>query len=154
MFYFIGGNAWGTENTCSICIIQCSIPLISRILAIFGVMYCGYHLYLLQVYWDSILQVILPILAAIRAGTAGTGSTLEYYTVLWYALGRPVITSEIGNWSVFVLLGWRFVFGIIIKRDGREPSIVRCNHDSGNKKAVSLLRLLRSKVSNHHGLAK
>jgi len=28
----------------------------------------------------------------------------------------PVITSEIGNWSVFVLLGWRFVFGIIIKK--------------------------------------
>ena len=24
----------------------------------------------------------------------------------WYGLGRPVITSEIGNWSVFVLLGW------------------------------------------------
>ena len=41
--------------------------------------------------------------------------------VLWYGLGRPVITSEIGNWSVFVLLGWRFVFGIIIKRAGREP---------------------------------
>ena len=42
--------------------------------------------------------------------------------LLWYGLGRPVITSEIGNWSVFVLLGWRFVFGIIIKRDGREPA--------------------------------
>ena len=41
--------------------------------------------------------------------------------LLWYGLRRPVITSEIGNWSVFVLLGWRFVFGIIIKRDGREP---------------------------------
>ena len=42
--------------------------------------------------------------------------------LLWYGLGRPVITSEIGNWSVFVLLGWRFVFGIIMKRDGREPT--------------------------------
>ena len=42
--------------------------------------------------------------------------------VLWYGLGRPVITSEIGNWSVFVLLGWRFVFGIIMKRDGRAPT--------------------------------
>ena len=73
---------------------------------------------------------------------------------LWYGLGRPVITSEIGNWSVFVLLGWRFEFGIIIKRDGLEPRIVRCNHDSGNNKAASLLRLQRSKVSNHHGLAK
>ena len=50
------------------------------------------------------------------------------------------ITSEIGNWSVFVLLGWRFVFGIIIKRDGRDR-IVRCHHDSGNNKAVFLLRL-------------
>ena len=53
---------------------------------------------------------------------------------------RPVITSEIRNWSVFVLLGWRVVFGIIIKRDGREPRIVRCHHDSENNKAVSLLR--------------
>ena len=74
--------------------------------------------------------------------------------VLSYGLGRPVITSEIGNWSVFVLLGWRFVFGIIIKRDGREPRIVRCHHDSGNNKAASLLCLQRSKVSNRHGLAK
>ena len=36
--------------------------------------------------------------------------------MLWYGLGRPVITSEIGNWSVFVLLEWRFVFGITIKK--------------------------------------
>ena len=35
--------------------------------------------------------------------------------LLWYDLGWPVITSEIGNWSVFVLLGWRFVFEIIMK---------------------------------------
>ena len=42
--------------------------------------------------------------------------------VLWYGLGRPVITSEIGHRSVFVLLGWRFVFGIIMKRDGRETT--------------------------------
>ena len=42
--------------------------------------------------------------------------------LLWYGLGRPLITSEIGNWSVFVILGWRFVFGIIMKRDGREPT--------------------------------
>ena len=44
--------------------------------------------------------------------------------VLSYGLGRPVISSEIGNWSVFVLLGWRFVLGNIIKGDGREPRIV------------------------------
>ena len=36
-------------------------------------------------------------------------------------------------------------------RDGREPRIVRCHHDSGNNKAAFLLRLLRAKVSNHHG---
>ena len=42
--------------------------------------------------------------------------------MLWCGLGRPVITSEIGYWSVFVFLGWRFVFGIIMKRDGREPT--------------------------------
>ena len=80
---------------------------------------------------------------------------IAFLHVLWYGLRRPVITSEIyGNWSVFVLLGWRFVFGIIIKRDGREPHIVGCHHDSWNNKAASLLRFLRSKVSNHHGLAK
>ena len=44
--------------------------------------------------------------------------------VLWYGLGRPVITPlKIGNnWSVFVLFGWRFVFGIIMRWDGREPA--------------------------------
>ena len=76
--------------------------------------------------------------------------------VLWYGLGRPVITSEIGNWSVFVLLGWRLVFGVIMKIDGREPHIVRYHHDSGNNKAASLLlrvRLMRLKVTNHQGLA-
>ena len=35
--------------------------------------------------------------------------------VLRYGLGRPVITPPKGNWSVFVLFGWRFVFGIIMK---------------------------------------
>ena len=63
--------------------------------------------------------------------------------MLWYSLGRPVITSEIGNWSVLVLFIWRFVFGIIMNWDGREPRIVRCNHGSGGiDKAVSLLRLV------------
>ena len=79
---------------------------------------------------------------------------MEYRYLLWYGLGRPVITSDIGNWSVFILLGWRFVFGIINKIDLREPHIVRYHHDSENNKAASLLRLLRSKVSNHHGRAK
>ena len=44
------------------------------------------------------------------------------YILLWYGVGRPAITSEIGNLFVFVLLGWSFVFGIIMKRDGREPT--------------------------------
>ena len=35
--------------------------------------------------------------------------------VLWCGLERPVVTPKIGNWSVFVLLEWRFVFGIIMK---------------------------------------
>ena len=35
--------------------------------------------------------------------------------VLWYGLGRPEITSEIGNSSDFVLLEWPFVLGIIMK---------------------------------------
>ena len=47
---------------------------------------------------------------------------LSYLYVLWYGLGRPVISSEIGSWSVFVLLRWLFVFGIIMKRDGLKPT--------------------------------
>ena len=42
--------------------------------------------------------------------------------MLWYGLGRPVIASKIGNWSVFVLLGWRFVFGIIMNETGESPT--------------------------------
>ena len=42
--------------------------------------------------------------------------------MLWYGLGRPVITSDIGNWSVFILLGWRFVFGIITKETDESPA--------------------------------
>ena len=61
-------------------------------------------------------ELTFPRISHISAYAAHQGGL-----VLWYGLGRPVITSEIGNWSVFVLLGWRFVFGIIIKRDGREP---------------------------------
>ena len=62
--------------------------------------------------------------------------------MLWCGLGRPEITSEIDNWSVFVLLGWRFVLGIIMKWDGREPYIVRCHHGSrGINKADFILRL-------------
>ena len=52
----------------------------------------------------------LPRISDISAYAAHQGGL-----VLWYGLGRPVITSEIGNWSVFVLFGWYFVFGIIMK---------------------------------------
>ena len=61
--------------------------------------------------------------------------------VLWYGLGTPVITSEIGNWSVFVLLGWRFEFGIIMKRDGREPT------SSDAITTLGIMELLLSYVS-------
>ena len=38
----------------------------------------------------------------------------------------------VGNWYVFVLFGWRFVFGIIVKMARvREPFRCRCHHDSG-----------------------
>ena len=40
------------------------------------------------------------------------------------------------------------------KKETGEGRIVRCHHDSGINKAFSRLRLLRSKVSNHHRLAK
>ena len=42
--------------------------------------------------------------------------------MLWYGLGRPVITPKVGNWSVFVLLGWRFAFGIIMNETGESPT--------------------------------
>ena len=29
---------------------------------------------------------------------------------------------KIGNWSVFVLFGWRFVFGIVRDGNGESPS--------------------------------
>ena len=61
--------------------------------------------------------------------------------VLWDGLGRPVITSEKGHWSVFVLLGWRFVFGSIIKRDGREPA------SSAAITTLGIIKLLLSYVS-------
>ena len=48
---------------------------------------------------------------------------------------------KILNFSVFVLFGWRFVFGIIMRWEGREPVSSRCH------RAVSLL-LSFAKVSN------
>ena len=40
---------------------------------------------------------------------------------LWYGLGRQVITPTIGNWPVSVWSGWHFLFGIIVRSEGREP---------------------------------
>lgn len=42
--------------------------------------------------------------------------------VLWYGLGRLVVSNylKIINLSVFVLLAWRFVFGINARQEGHE----------------------------------
>ena len=71
-------------------------------------------------------------------------------SMLWYRLGRPEITSEIANWPVFVLLGWRFVFGIITKREGREP----ISPDAITTLGIIKLFHLRFKVRNRQRLAK
>ena len=65
----------------------------------------------------------------------------EYWSVLWYGLGRPVITSESGNGSVFVLFGWRFIFGIIMRGEALSPFHPACHRDSGISKSASLLLL-------------
>ena len=56
-----------------------------------------------------------PFSTYFRLNTYLPGICFTCLILLWYGLGRPVITSEIGNWSVFVLFGWRLVFGIIMK---------------------------------------
>ena len=61
----------------------------------------------------------------------------------WYYPRGPVITPNIGNLSVFVLFGWRFVFGIVTN-----PHIVRCHHGSGINEAASRLRLRLNKASS------
>ena len=57
---------------------------------------------------------------------------------------RPSNTGnlfKINDWSNFVLFRWRFLFGIIMRWEGRELLKLpfRCYHDPGNNKAVSLL---------------
>ena len=76
--------------------------------------------------------------------------------MLWYGLGRPAITDlKKGNWSLFVLFKWRFVFGIIMRWEGREPFLSpfrRSPPDAittpGLINAAALLRLSFAKVSN------
>ena len=68
--------------------------------------------------------------------------------MLWYGLGRPVITPKIGSWSVF-----RIVWMAFSIRDNHEMGrararIVRCHHDSGNNKAASLLLQKFKQVSS------
>lgn len=52
------------------------------------------------------------------------------WDLLWYGLRRLVITSNVRQLVVFILIGWRLVFGIIINRDGRDPHTLRCHHGS------------------------
>ena len=54
---------------------------------------------------------------------------------------------KIGHWPVFVLFGWRFVFGITMRWEGREPFPFRY-HDCGISKAAFLLLLSFATVSN------
>ena len=63
--------------------------------------------------------------------------------VLWYDLGRPAITSGIGNWSVFVFT--RMAFCIRDNREMRRARTprLRCHRGSGTNKVASLVRLLR-----------
>ena len=55
---------------------------------------------------------------------------------------------KIRNCSVFVLFGWRFVFGIIMRLEGREPSHSDAITTLGNNKAASLLLLSFAKVND------
>ena len=51
-------------------------------------------------------------------------------------------------WSVFLLFGWRFVFGIIMRWEGREPFLSDAITTLGSNKAACLLRLNFAKVSS------
>ena len=61
---------------------------------------------------------------------------------------------KIGNGSVFVLFGWRFVFEKIMRWEGREPFSSRCHNASGINKAAALLLASFAKVSNTKDLLK
>ena len=58
------------------------------------------------------------------------------------------IYPKISNWSVFVLFGWRLVFGIIMKWDGREPAMSDNITTLGIIKLPSILLLRFAKVSS------
>ena len=75
--------------------------------------------------WRTIRNDTVYLYATAVVGLPGipippTNVDMYQVHVLWYGLGRPVINPKIGHWSVVVLFGWRFAFGIM-KYDGREP---------------------------------
>ena len=59
---------------------------------------------------------------------------------------------KIGNSSVFVLFGWRFVFGMIMRWEGRAPFPSYAITTLGNSKADSLLLLSFANVSYTKGM--
>ena len=65
-------------------------------------------------------------------------------------MARPLKAGnylKMGNLSVFVLFGWRFVYGIIMRWEG-QPFLSDAITTLGNNKAASLLLLSVVKVSN------
>ena len=55
---------------------------------------------------------------------------------------------KIGNWSVFILFGWRFVFLIIMICEGLSPFPLDVITTLGNNEAASLLLLSFAKLIN------
>ena len=71
--------------------------------------------------------------------TWSTEESLLTFDMLWYGLWKAGNYLKIGNWSVFVLFRWRFVFGIIMAWKGREPFPSDAITTLENNKAASLL---------------
>ena len=80
--------------------------------------------------------------------TRSSGALVQYSTCVMVRPWEAGIYPKIRNWSVFVLFGWRFVFGIIMNWEGREPSHSDDITTLGNKKAASLLLLSFAKLSS------
>ena len=78
------------------------------------------------------------------ARTFTSQATLCSVTVRPWKAGNYL---KICNWFVFVLFEWRFVFGIDMRWEGREPFPSRRHHDSGINKTASLLLLSYAKVT-------
>ena len=89
--------------------------------------------------------------------TINDGLRSLFIIMIWYGFGRPVTTSEIGNWCVFVSV--RMAFCI---RDNHEMRRARAPHRQMssrlwwiNKAAFLSSKSARfsAKVSNHQGLS-